>query len=288
MSGKRRLAVLVVLVAMAMAGVVSAQRFGGQGGGRRRGGGRGGFNGNYYSIRRPKADSFTGDFTFCRIAYQRANDGDGGGWGVDYPRADQNLSIRLSELSKTPVNFDEAHDPNYFVVTMTDPELFNCPFVMITEVGSTYIAPEEAKALREYLLKGGFVWADDFWGEYAWAHWENELRKVLPAAQYPIVDVPLNHSMFHTLFDVKRIPQIPSINAWGGPGGTTSERGADSAVPHARAIFDDKGRLMVFITHNTDFGDAYEREADNPTYFYTFSVEGYALGIDAILYAMTH
>ena len=111
---------------------------------------------------------------------------------------------------------------------------------------------------------------------------------MLPAAEYPIVDVPLNHSMFHTLFDVNKIPQIPSITFWGGPGGATSERGADSAVPHARAILDEKGRVMVFITHNTDFGDAYEREGDNPTYFYTFSVDGYALGIDALVYAMTH
>jgi hypothetical protein len=280
----RKPVALILAIVLAVASVTYAQRFG-QGGGRRRGGFRGG---GYYSIRRPTPTSFTGDFTFCRLIYQQASDGYGGSWGVDYPRADQNLSIRLSELTKAPVNFDQAHDPNYFVVSMTDEALFNCPFVMITEVGSTYISPEEAKSLRNYLLKGGFLWADDFWGEYAWEHWEGELRKVFPAAEYPIVDVPLNHSMFHTLFDVKRIPQIPSITFWGGTGGSTSERGADSAVPHARAILDAKGRVMVFITHNTDFGDSYEREADDPRYFYTFSVEGYALGIDAVLYAMTH
>ena len=110
---------------------------------------------------------------------------------------------------------------------------------------------------------------------------------MLPAAEYPIIDVPLNHSMFHTLFDVNKIPQIPSINFWGGSGGQTSER-VDSTVPHARAILDAKGNVMVFITHNTDFGDAYEREGDDPRYFYTFSVDGYAIGIDTVLYAMTH
>ena len=287
MSLKRMIA-LVAIAVMAMAAVTYAQFFGGQGERRRGGGRRGGFGGYQAAPRRATDQSFTGDFTFCRIAYDRASDGDGGSWGVDYPRADQNLSIRLSELSKAPVNFDAEHNPNYYVVTMTDPELFNCPFVMMTEVGSTYISPEEAKELRSYLLKGGFLWADDFWGEYAWEHWESELRKVLPAAQYPIVDVPLTHSMFHTIFDVKKIPQIPSITAWGGPGGETSERGADSAVPHARAILGDKGNVMVFITHNTDFGDAYEREGDNPSYFYTFSVDGYAIGIDALVYAMTH
>jgi Domain of unknown function (DUF4159) len=283
----RKTAALVIFGLIAMSAATYAQMFGGQGG-RRGGGRRGGFGGYQSAPRRPNAQSFTGDFTFCRIAYQQASDGIGGSWGVDYPRADQNLSIRLSELSKTPVNFDASHEPNYYVVTMTDPELFSCPFVMITEVGSTYIGPEEARSLKSYLLKGGFLWADDFWGEYAWEHWESELRKVLPAAEYPIVDLPLTHSMFHTLFDVNRIPQIPSINFWGGPGGSTSERGADSAVPHGRAILDNKGRVMVFITHNTDFGDAYEREGDDPAYFYTFSVDGYAIGIDTILYAMTH
>jgi len=272
---------------MAMATITYAQ-FGGQGfrGGRRGGGRRGGFG--QEAPRRPGPESFTGDFTFCRLAYNQANDGVGGNWGVDYPRADQNLSIRLSELSKAPVNFDAQRNPNYYVVTMDDPELFNCPFVMITEVGSTYISAEEAKSLRSYLMKGGFLWADDFWGEYAWEHWENELRKVLPAAQYPIVDVPVSHLMFHSIFDVKKIPQIPSITFWGGPGGRTSEQGDDSAVPHARAILDAKGNIMVFITHNTDFGDSYEREGDMPAYFYTFSVDGYAIGIDTLVYAMTH
>ena len=94
--------------------------------------------------------------------------------------------------------------------------------------------------------------------------------------------------MFHSLFDMNKLPQIPSIGAWASMGGGTSERGADSAVPHARAILDSKGRIMFFMTFNTDFGDAYEREGDDPRYFYTFSVDGYAIGIDVILYSMTH
>jgi hypothetical protein len=157
---------------------------------------------------------------------------------------------------------------------------------MMTEFGGAYIDPVEADALKAYLLKGGFLWTDDAWGSRAWAHWERELRKVLPAAQYPITDVPLNHALFHTLFDVKRFPQIPSIG-WTNTG-STSERGADSATPYARAILDDKGRVMVFMSHNTDFGDSYEREGDDPTYFLNFSVEGYAFGINLILYTMTH
>jgi uncharacterized protein DUF4159 len=274
---------------MASAAGVYAQRFGGQGrggGGRRGGGGEGAFG---YQIRRANDQSFTGDFTFCRLAYREAYDGDGsGGWGVDYPRADQNLPIRLSELTKTPVNFDENHDPNFYVVIPTDPELFDCPFVMMSEFGGTHFEPEEAKALRDFLLKGGFLWADDSWGSYAWAHWEREVRKIFPeAGEYPIIDVPLNHTMFHTLFDVNKIPQIPSIGRWGGPGGSTAER-YDAQTPYARAIVDNRGRVMFFMTHNTDFGDSYEREGDDPRYFYAFSVDGYAFGIDTILYAMTH
>ena len=82
--------------------------------------------------------------------------------------------------------------------------------------------------------------------------------------------------------------QIPSINAWMGMGGATSERGADSADPHLRAILDKDGRVMVLITYNTDYGDAFEREGDDPQYFYRFSVDGYAFGINTLLYALTH
>ena len=272
----RKLVALFIILALGVTALSFAQR--------RRG--RNGYDNRSYGIKRPTPDTFNGNFTFCRIAFRQAADGDGGGWGVDYPRADENLSIRLSELTKAPVNMAADGEVNHVVISLTEPELFKCPFVMMTEVGAAYLDEDEAKALRTYLLKGGFLWADDFWGTYAWAHWERELRKVFSASEYPIVDVPMNHAMFHSLFDVKRFPQIPSIG-WVNSG-TTSERGADSAVPHPRAILDQKGRIMVFISHNTDFGDAYEREGDDPTYFYTFSVEGYAIGINTVLYAMTH
>jgi hypothetical protein len=271
MRGKKLLALLIVIV-LGTSALVFAQR-----GGRRD---------SRTFIKRPTPTTFNGDFTFCRIAFRQAYDGDGGGWGVDYPRADENLPIRLSELTKARVNFDEDAEVNHVVIQMTEDELFKCPFVMMTEVGAAFIDEKEAAALRAYLLKGGFLWADDFWGEYAWAHWERELRKVLPSGQYPIIDVPLNHALFHTMFDVKRFPQIPSIG-W-TRSGTTSERGAESATPHARAVIDDKGRVLVFNSHNTDFGDGYEREGDDPTYFYNFSVEGYAIGINMLLYVMTH
>jgi hypothetical protein len=275
----RRRYVRFVIVAGLVAActvVMTAQQF-------RRGGRRFG-----YAIRTPTPESFDGAFNFCRVMFPGSYDGDGGGWAVDYPRADINLSIRLSELTKTRISLDPGGEPNHLVLTLTDPELFQCPFIMMTEVGAAAFGPEEAARLREYLMKGGFLWADDFWGSYAWEHWTSEFSKVLSPHEYPIVDVPLDHPLLRAQFKVTRIPQIPSINYWAGSGGETSERGADSAEPHARGISDKNGRLMVLITHNTDIGDSWEREADDPNYFYRFSVDGYAFGINVLLYAMSH
>jgi len=243
-------------------------------------------NGNR-QLRYATLDDFDGSFQFCRVVFRRASNGDGGNWSVDFPRADQNLSVRLSELTKTPVGFSPDGEPRHLLVNLTDPALYHCPFIMMTEVGSLYLDQREAAGLRDYLLKGGFLWADDFWGNYAWDFFENQMRQVLPSKRYPIVDLPLDHPVFHSLMAVNRVPQIPSINFWLGSGGT-SERGPDSAIPHARAILDDHGRIMVFITHNTDLGDSFEREGDSYEYFLRFSVEGYAVGVNVLLYSMTH
>ena len=242
--------------------------------------------GGWVTVRRPAPDTFRGDFVFCRLAFRASYGGYGGGWGVDYPRADQNLSIRLSELSEAAVTFDHEGTANYVVIQATEPELFKCPFLAVTNHGRAYFSPEEVAALRAYLEKGGFMWADDAWGSRAWIHWREQLRRILPTAE--LVDLPIDHSIFHTLFDAKRIPQIPNIGFFRGTGGQTSEQWEDSATPHAYALLDQHGRIMVLTTHNTDFGDAYEREADDPEFFYRFSVEGYAIGINILLYVMTH
>src|SRR3990170_886960 len=135
--------------------------------------------GGYFGVRRPAADTFKGDFNFCRLAFRAASRGYGGGWGVDYPRADENLSIRLSELSDAAVDLDNHGTPNYVVIQATEPELFKCPFLMVTNHGRAAFAPDEVAALRAYLQKGGFLWADDAWGSYAWDHWLTQLRRVL-------------------------------------------------------------------------------------------------------------
>ena len=228
-----------------------------------------------------------GKFHFCRLRFRTSGYGDGNGWWVDYPRADINLSLRLAETTRVPVARAADDEPAHVVISATDDELLQCPFVMMTEPGGADFEEAEAARLRTYLLKGGFLWADDFWGSAAWTWWSEQLAHVLPPEKYPIVDLPPDHPLFRTLFGIDHIPQIPNIDLW-VTSHLTSERGADSPEAKGRAILDSKGRVMVFMTFNTDFGDAYERESESADYFARFSVQAYAIGVNVVLYAMTH
>jgi Domain of unknown function (DUF4159) len=230
------------------------------------------------------------DFTICRLEYNRVKIEDMGvGWQTDYPFSERNLMIRLSELTKTPISRDERKEPNTWVVRATDPQLFNCPYVVASDAGTIGFRSAEVQGLREYLLKGGFLWVDDFWGTEAWEQWSSEIGRVLPPAEFPIMDVPLNDPLLRSLFTVTEIPQITNIQFWRGTEGrNTSERGEDSREAHLRAIRDHHGRIMVLMTHNTDVADSWEREGEDPGFFYQFSPNGYALGVDVLLHAMTH
>jgi len=277
---RSRLIAGFLVAAVAAAAVASAQRR------RPGGGGFGGFN-RGPAPKMMTADDYNGAFLFCRIAFRQNPYGDGGGWGVDYPRADINLTFRLSELTKTPVTRDERDGYNHVVLTLTDPLLYKCPFIMMTEVGAAFLSDPEAAALHDYIVKGGFLWADDFWGERAWYAWAEQIGKAFPPSIYPIKDVPLEHQLFHVLYDIRHYTQIPSIGF--GYSGQTSERGAESAEVHVRAIHDpDDQRIMVLMTHNTDFGDAFEREGDDRAYFLRFAPDGYAFGVNTLVYSMTH
>jgi hypothetical protein len=274
----RRLIALVSAVSALAAGA-AAQEWWDRGWGRMRG----------VSSRMATPDSFDGSFNFCRIAYRSARREAGGqGWRTDYPDADINFSIRLSELTKTRVSRLASGDPNHLVVRLTDDALFQCPFALMADVGTLTLSDDEAGRLRAYLTKGGFLWVDDFWGPYAWNAWVAELARVLPPAEYPIADLHADHPVYRAMFEVERLPQIPSIQFWRQSGGMTSERGPDSAEPHLRAISDARGRVMVLMTHNTDISDAWEREGEDPQFFYSFSPEGYAVAINVLMYAMTH
>jgi hypothetical protein len=212
----------------------------------------------------------------------------GQGWSTDYPDAELNFSIRLSELTRTRVAFDSERTPDFVVVRLTDDELFKCPQLHMEDVGTLEFEDEEIEALRAWFAKGGFLWVDDFWGSAAWDQWQSEIARVLPPADYPIIDLPLDHPLFRSQFVVTEFPQIPSIQAWRGNDVDTSERGDDSAVPEHKAILDRNGNVMVFMSHNTDISDAWEREGEDPRYFFQFSPKGYAVGINVMLYAMTH
>ena len=231
-------------------------------------------------------DDFDGRFNFCRLVYD--GNRNGGSWRTDFPAADVNMSIRFSELTRTRVAFHPSGEPKHLLVRATTPALFRCPLVIMTAPGSAIFSAEEADALRTYLAKGGFLWADDFWGSDQWEQWEGEIRKILPPAQHPIVELPRDHPLLRAQFVVTEIPQIPNIGYYRRSGGDTSERGSDSAVPTARMITDDAGRVMVLMTHNTDISDSWEREGEDASYFYAFSPKGYALGINVLLYALTH
>ena len=261
-------------LACLLAASASAQRFGVP-------------EGPWVPPRFPPPTFHDGGFTHCKIMYRSVRrEQNGMGWATDYPYAAINLLTRVRELTKTTVSMDAEGVPNYWVVRLTDDALFSCPFTMATDVGTLEFTDEEVLRLREYLLKGGFLWVDDFWGTRAWEQWTAQLRRVMP--EYAIVDVPPDHPLMHTMFDLEGAPQVTSINFWRRSGGSTSERGSDSPKADLRMMNDAAGRIMVLMTHNTDIGDAWEREGEDREFFLQFSPDGYALGINAVLYNLTH
>jgi hypothetical protein len=238
-------------------------------------------------VRVPPLNFEDGGFTACKLMYSSNRREAGGiGWSTDYPFAAINLMTRLSELTKTRVSRDAQHEVNYWVVRLTDPMLFDCPVLLGTDVGTAFFSDEEAKRLREYLLKGGFLWVDDFWGTESWEQWSEQMRRVLP--EFQIFDVPVNHPIRSTLFSVNEIEQVASINFWRRSGGDTAERGSESPHANFRGIADSKGRIVVIMTHDTDIGDSMERETEDSEFFAHFSPNGYALATDIVLYALTH
>ena len=237
----------------------------------------------------PPADWPDRDFTVCRLWYTSVrSERDGSGWKTDYPYSEINLLIRLGEMTPARVSYDAAQKrPNTWVVKLTDAKLYECPFLLASDVGTIGIKDEEASALREYLLKGGFLWVDDFWGTEAWEQWQGEIAKALPPDEYPIEDISAADPIMREMFDLEKVPQITNVTFWLKNNGKTSEREADSAQVHVRAIRDGHRRIVVLMTHNTDVGDSFERERESTEYSRLFSPPGYALGINVLLYAMT-
>jgi uncharacterized protein DUF4159 len=238
----------------------------------------------------PTPTSFTGRFNFCRVMFS-SDRREKHGWDTDYPGADINFSIRLSELTKADVKMDrgdgEDVTPDAVVVRLTDDALFQCPFVIMEDAGTARLSALEAARLREFLLKGGFLLVADYHGTRAKQQWDEEIGRVLSPAHYPIVDIPMDHPIWHTLFDLKRVPQMASIQTWRRTGGVLERWNDDGAGADARGITDDHGRLMVVMLHNTDIPDGWEREGEDREYFFRFSPDAYAVGIDIMMYAMS-
>ena len=147
---------------------------------------------------------------------------------------------------------------------------------------------EEVVALRRYLRNGGFLMVDDFWGDYAYQNFYREIKRVFPEREPE--ELPLSHEMFQCVYRLKEKPQVPAIGSWWpGSNVTWEDHGPGSREVHFRGISDDKGRLMVIICHNTDLGDGWEREGEDPGYFHEFSEKkSYPMGINIVTYAMTH
>lgn len=230
-------------------------------------------------------DRFVHDtFTFARVRYNSYGYRDK--WAIDYPDSDLNFSLRLQQLTSLKVN------PNPVIVELTDPELFDYPFLYIVEPGQMTLSEPEVVAMRKYCLNGGFVMVDDFWGDEEYRNLERELKRVFP--DRPAAEVPLEHSIFSMVYPFKEKPQVPSIDTVGRNSGgeliTWEFRpGSDTTRAIYRAIKDDKDRIMIFICHNTDLGDGWEREGENKWYFEEFSVKkAYPMGINIVTYAMTH
>ena len=245
--------------------------------------------GGFFSRRATRfaqADDFDGSFLYCRAYYTSHGRG---GWRTDYPGADNNFSVRLAELTLVRVKFDETQQPRHVVVPLSDELLGRCPMLFMEDIESADFAPDEVQSLRRFLLKGGFLWVDDSWGSRAWDNWVRQISRVLPPQNYPLIDIAPGHPLMRTLYDIKEIPQVPNIGFWRRSGQQTSERGWDSSEVYFRGIHDSHGRLMVLISHNTDIADTWEREGEEPrSYFDTFAPRGYAIGVNVVLYAMTH
>ncbi len=234
-----------------------------------------------------------GKFTFVRVRYDSVggygeswysfNGRSWERWETDYPEADENFVFRLSELTTL------APNPRAIVRRLTDEDIFDHPFIYMCDVGWMKLTGEEKKRLREYLLRGGFLWVDDFWG---WAEWENleeHMREVLPEIEWR--EVPTDHPIFSMVFPMKECPQIPArifaIQGWTTePAWIHKSGGLENA--HFRGWFGKDGRLLAVATHNTDIGDGFEREAEGEWYFQKYSTLAYAMGINIVVYALTH
>ena len=221
------------------------------------------------------------EFTFVRIVYDSPhspyNYGFGGAWRVDFPEADENFIKGVHEWAGT--NLGISAQP--VQLRATDQRLFDYPLAYIVEPGHMELSEAEAASLREYLLRGGFLFLDDFHGEAEWQRARGQLKMIFP--EYEVKDLPLTHPIFHSYFDLDQVVQVPGVAAL--IHGVTYEKGG--VTPHYMGVEDKNGRLMIFLTRNCDLGDAWEwiNESRYPA---QYGLVAYKIGINVVIYGMSH
>jgi hypothetical protein len=204
-------------------------------------------------------------------------------WETDHPQAEHNFLHRFRELTKADPYMDSV------TLRLTDERIYDYPFVYMSDVGWMQLSAREITSLRNYLLKGGFVWIDDFWGVAEWRNLEEVFAKVFPDRKWQ--DIREGHPILSIVFPLTGPPQVPARDfAYLGRDEAWVHRyPAEPLTPaHLRGVFDDEGRLMAVATHNTDIGDGFEREAYGEEYFETYSKVAYAMGVNIVVYALTH
>lgn len=226
-------------------------------------------------------------FTFARLKH-----GFGGGigygrrvsWAEDFPLADVMLPYRLHQITSLVVR------PGPNPIDFTKEELARHPFVYMSGVERMALRDDEVALLRQYLLNGGFMMVDNFWGDAAWSNFAAQMKRVFPTREPAAL--ALDHPVFHCVYEFKAKPQMPSTGVWMSYG-IFYDPSRDYEVmghdPHYFAIYDDKGRMMMIICHNNHFGDGWEHEGDDIRYFHIIS-EGmaYPMFINILVYAMGH
>lgn len=210
-------------------------------------------------------------------------------WETDYPRAEKNLILRLSQLTSMRVN------PEPIDLRVTDPRLFDYPFVFMSDVGWLLFSDREKRSLEGYLDAGGFLWIDDFWGHAEWQNMERNLGSLRESWKWK--QIPSDHPIMRTVYHLKACPQVPArifYTQTGLPFDPPEVHrfpaGGVAGVRDVRfmGLFDDRGRLLAVATHNTDIADGWEREGESKEFFDRFSVHSYAMAINIVFYAMTH
>jgi hypothetical protein len=196
-------------------------------------------------------------------------------WSQDFPRADRHFSLAVRRLTRLHVRSVEQ------LVNLDEGDAYDWPWLYAVQVGEWGLTDRQGQALREFLLRGGFFMADDFHGDAEWREFETRIHKALP--EFPIRDIPDNDPIFHSVYDLTEKYQLPGqAHLRSGYKNGPSGRGA-----HWRAIYDEKGRILVAISYNSDVGDAWEW-ADDPYYPEKFSDLAIRLGVNYIIYAMSH